>query len=397
MNDNSASQNTEQASSTRGKRLLILAAAVVLLGGGYGAWWYTHGRYFESTDDAYVSSDHIQVGSEVAGTVISVLADDTQHVDAGQVVVQLDPADAKLALDQAEANLATTVRTVHALFTQSEGLEAQIRARQIELAQARADLARRKQVAAQGGVSGEELQHAKDQVAQLDATLSATRKDLATVRVKIDNTTIENHPDVLAAETQVRQAALALARTTVRAPAAGTVVNRSVQVGQRIAPGQSLMTVVPLDSVWVDANFKEVQLTQVRVGQPVTLHSDLYGSDVDYHGKIAGLSAGTGNAFALLPTQNASGNWIKIVQRLPVRITLDPKEIKEHPLRVGLSMTAEVDLHDQSGSLVASAVRLGPQQTAAYTPAPEIEQKIAQIIASNADVEHDQDQGKATP
>ncbi|WP_115717542.1 efflux RND transporter periplasmic adaptor subunit [Gallaecimonas mangrovi] len=385
MSDNSSSQtqNQQPAKGTRRKRLLILAAVVVIVGAGYGAWWWTSGQYYQSTDDAYVAGDHIAVGPEVNGTVVAVKVDDTQTVKAGQVLVQLDQADAKLALAKAEANLASTVRSVHALFKQSDGLAAQIKARQVELKQAQADLSRREKVAAQGGVSREDLQHAKDKVAQLQATLTATEKDLDTVKVRIDNTTVANHPDVQAAAEQVREAALALARTTVKAPADGVVVNRVVQVGQRVNPGQVLMTVVPINDVWVDANFKEVQLTDVRVGQPVTLTADLYGSSVTYHGKVAGLSAGTGNAFALLPIQNASGNWIKIVQRLPVRIALQPSELKEHPLRVGLSMDAEIDLHDQSGSLVASKVMIGPKAKPEDAVSAAVNQQITDIIRRN--------------
>ena len=382
---NDSSQNSDQVSapSPRRKRLVLLALLILICAGAYLFWWWTDGQFYEQTDDAYVTGDHIALEPEISGTVVQVNVDNTQHVKAGQILVKLDPADANLALSKAEAKLASTVRNVHSLFMQSQGLIAQINASRIELNQAKADLLRRQQVAAEGGVSSENLQHAKDQVARLKATLTSTRKNLASIKVRIDHTTVQTHPDVLAAAEAVRQAALELARTTLRAPTSGTVVNRSVQVGQHVSPSQKLMTIVPLSHVWVNANFKEVQLAKVRVGQPVSLISDLYGSSVTYHGHVAGFSAGTGNAFALLPTQNASGNWIKIVQRLPIRIALDPNELKQHPLRVGLSMTAKIDLHDQSGSLVASKVLIGPSTKPAYQISPDITKRIAQIIAQN--------------
>ncbi|WP_028008903.1 HlyD family secretion protein [Solimonas flava] len=376
--------SSSPANGARRRRMLVLALIVVLALGGYGAWWFVHGRYYESTDDAYVASDLVQITSEVAGTVTALHVDDTQHVERGQVLVELDPADAEVALAGAEAELARTVRSVRGLYSQSEGLRAQIRAREVALQAARGDLKRRLEVAADGGVSAEELQHARDQVAQLEAALATSREDLATNIAQTENTTVEDHPQVLAAAAKVREAALALKRTRISAPVSGVVARRGVQVGQRIAPGAPLMAVVPLANAWVDANFKEVQLVQMRIGQPVELHADLYGRSVRYHGKVAGLGAGSGAAFALLPAQNASGNWIKIVQRVPVRIALDAQELAVHPLRVGLSMTATVDLHDTSGTLVATQVRSGPQQViASEEHDAAVDQRIAGIIARN--------------
>ncbi len=371
------------ANGKRRKRLIALAVVVVLGLGAYSAWWALHGRYFEETDDAYVATDLVQITSEVAGTVTGLYVDDTQHVDAGQLLVQLDPADAEIALAGAEAELARTVRTVRGVFAQSDGLSAQIRESEVALASARADLKRRLDVG-DGAVSAEELAHARQQVARLEAALAAGREQLATTRAQIDDTTIETHPQVAAAVARVREASLALRRTRVVAPVAGIVARRGVQIGARIAAGAPLMAVVPLDHAWVDANFKEPQLERVRIGQPVKLHADLYGSSVVYHGRVAGLSAGSGSAFALLPAQNASGNWIKIVQRVPVRIALDPQELAAHPLRVGLSMTAQVDLHDSSGSLVARELRAAPQQLA-VSPAHDagVDSRIAAIISAN--------------
>ncbi|MFT4046019.1 MAG: HlyD family efflux transporter periplasmic adaptor subunit [Solimonas sp.] len=373
------------ANGTRRRRLLILAAVAVLGAIAYAAYYFLYGRYYESTDDAYAAADLVQITSEVAGTVTGLHADDTQHVERGQLLVELDPADAEVALAGTEADLARTVRSVRGLYAQHDALQAQIRARDVALRAARGDLQRRLEVAGDGGVSAEELQHARDQVAQLEAALATAQQDLETNTAQIDNTTIETHPQVLVAAAKVREAALMLKRTRIVAPVSGTVARRGVQVGQRIAAGAPLMAVVPLADAWVDANFKEVQLEQMRVGQPVELHADIYGKDARYHGKIAGLGAGSGSAFALLPAQNASGNWIKIVQRVPVRVALDAKELETHPLRVGLSMTATVDLHDTSGSLVAAQVRAAPQQlVTSEAHDAGTDRRIADIIARNA-------------
>ncbi|HEX7114565.1 MAG TPA: efflux RND transporter periplasmic adaptor subunit [Steroidobacter sp.] len=377
--------STTPASSKRRVRLIAFSLLVVVALAAYAAYWLIHGRFYESTDDAYVAADLVQITSEIPGTVRAVHVDDTQHVESGQLLVEIDPSDAQVAMAQAEAELARTVRQVRGLFSQAEGLRAELRQREVMLKAARADLARRQQVASDGGVSAEDLQHAQDLVAQLEAELNVTRQTLRTTLAQIEGTDIATHPQVLAAAARVRDAELALERTKIYAPVSGVVARRSVQIGARIAAGVPLMAVVPLDSAWVDANFKEVQLSNVRIGQPVELHSDFYGDDVVYHGRVAGLGAGSGSAFALLPPQNASGNWIKIVQRVPVRIALDPEELAAHPLRVGLSMHARIDLHDTSGPLLATQIRMEPQQlppNERFVAAAE--ERIARIIAANA-------------
>jgi membrane fusion protein (multidrug efflux system) len=377
--------STTPATSKRRARLIAFSLLVVVALAAYAAYWLFHGRFYESTDDAYVAADLVQITSEIPGTVRAVHVDDTQHVERGQLLVEIDPSDAQVAMAQAEAELARTVRQVRGLFPQAEGLRAELRQREVMLKAARADLARRQQVASDGGVSAEDLQHAQDLVAQLEAELNVTRQTLRTTLAQIEGTDIATHPQVLAAAARVRDAELALERTKIYAPVSGVVARRSVQIGARIAAGAPLMAVVPLDSAWVDANFKEVQLSNVRIGQPVELHSDFYGDDVVYHGRVAGLGAGSGSAFALLPPQNASGNWIKIVQRVPVRIALDPEELAAHPLRVGLSMHARIDLHDTSGPLLATQIRMEPQQlppNERFVAAAE--ERIARIIAANA-------------
>jgi membrane fusion protein (multidrug efflux system) len=336
-----------------------------------------------------VSSDLVQITSEVAGTVIAVHVDDTQHVDRGQPLLELDPADAEVAMASAEAELARSVRSVRGVFSQAEGIKAQINERQVALNAARADLKRRQMSSGDGSVSDEELQHARDQVAQLSAALNVSNESLTTTQAQITGTQIESNPQVLAAAAKVREVALSLKRTKINAPVAGVVARRGVQIGSRIAAGTPLLAVVPLDQAWVDANFKEVQLPRMRIGQPVELHADLYGGDVTYHGKVAGLGAGSGSAFALLPAQNASGNWIKIVQRVPVRIALDPQELAAHPLRVGLSMKVDVDLHDTSGSLVATTCARPQRSVMSEEHDNEIDAKIARIIADNAGLNGD--------
>ena len=388
MNDDPTPAATAQAAPTatsKRRRSLVVLGGVAILGGlVYGSYWFLSARHFQSTDDAYVDGDLVQITSEVPGTVISLTADDTQGVRREQTLLELDPADARVAMSNADARLAEAVREVRTRFATAEQLRAQIVEREIELKRAQDDYGRRSNLLQDGAVSSEELSHTGDNIAQIRANLIEAREQLKATTVQIDGTTVETHPQVLAAEAAVRDAALALRRTRILAPVTGVVARRSVQVGQRVAPGTPLMAVVPLDDVWVDANFKEVQLKDMRIGQPVEVRSDVYGRSVKYHGKLVGLSAGSGSAFALLPAQNASGNWIKIVQRVPVRIALDPQELKSHPLRVGLSTTVSVDIRDTSGALIASQVRSEPIPVqASLGNDPEVDARIAHILTAN--------------
>lgn len=382
------SDETVPAANGNGARrrgLLILGAVVAVLGIAYTAYWLLVARYYESTDDAYVASDIVQITSEVSGAVLGVHVDDTQTVERGQVLVELDPADARIAVASAEAELARTVRQVRSLYAQADQLRAQITERETDLKKAQSDYTRRQSLVADGAVSGEELAHAQDTIAQMRAALQAGQRQLDATLAQIEGTTMDDHPEVLAAAAKLRDASLALHRTTIHAPVSGIVAKRAVQLGQHVTAGAPLLAVVPLDDVWIDANFKESQLRDVRVGQPVSVHADLYGKDVEYHGTVAGLAAGSGSAFALLPAQNASGNWIKIVQRLPVRIALDPEQLKRSPLRVGLSMHAEIEVRDTSGPLIASQVRSTPQPLQKSDgDDPRVEQRIAEIIQQNA-------------
>jgi membrane fusion protein (multidrug efflux system) len=375
------------APAPRGRRigLLLLGIAVLLGAIAYGTYWWVYASHYESTDDAYVNGDVVQVTSEVPGTVLAIHVDDTQTVPAGTPLLELDQADARVAMANAEAELARNVRQVRALFAQGGQLSAQIEQRESALRTAEADLTRRQGLLDDGAISGEELAHARDNVTALRAALAAAREQLAQTTAQVQGTELETHPQVLAAAAAVRSAALALRRTALVAPVGGVIAKRSVQVGQRVAAGTPLLAVVPLNDVWVDANFKEVQLARMRPGEPVIVHADLYGNAIDFHGRVAGLGAGSGSAFALLPAQNASGNWIKIVQRVPVRILLDPQELTSHPLRVGLSTHVRVDIADSSSAPPATALRNTVQPVqASVGDDPSIEARIAAIIRDNS-------------
>ena len=378
----------KKSPSKRRKYLLIATAVIALALIGYGIYWFVALRHFENTDDAYVAGNVVQLTPQVGGTVVSITADDTELVQAGRPLVQLDDADARVALDSATAQLAQAVREVRTLFVNNGTLSATIASRNADVTRARADLARRQELVSTGAVSTEELDHAKSALQSALSAATAAREQLTSNQVLTDRTSVAQHPNVLRASGQVQAAYLALARTTLPAPITGYVAKRSVQVGQRVAPGMPLLSIVPLNALWVDANFKEVQIARMRIGQPATLHSDLYGSNVVFHGKVAGLAAGTGSAFALLPTQNASGNWIKVVQRVPVRITLDPQELAAHPLRLGVSMQVDTDIAQSGGNSLTSnqpARTVAAYQTAVFDNAGvKAAALIAKIIADNS-------------
>lgn len=383
--------------------MLAVLALTLLAGLGYGVWWFIYDRHYESTDNAYVQAPVVQITPQVGGTVLAVLADDTDIVKAGQPLVRLDPADAKLALERARAQLAQTVREVRTLYANTGALTAAVRLREADVARAQNDVTRaaddvnrRAPLTASGAVGGEEMKHvqaqlasAKSVLAGAQSALAAAREQAASSRALTDGTSVEKHPNVQRAATALREAWLTTQRNELLAPVAGQVARRTVQVGQRIAPGTPLMAVVPLDQVWVEANFKEVQLRKMRIGQPVKLTADLYGNKVEYPGHVAGFGAGTGAAFALLPAQNATGNWIKVVQRVPVRVELDEKQLAGHPLRVGLSMEVTVDVAPQSGApvLAADAQRIAPRassRTSVFdTDTAGADRMVNDIIARN--------------
>ncbi|MEE1886751.1 HlyD family secretion protein [Pseudomonas carassii] len=377
------------APDNTGKRkvwLLALLLVLILAGAGTWAWYSLVGRWHESTDDAYVNGNVVEITPLVTGTVTSIGADDGDLVHAGQVLLQFDPSDSEVALQSAEAKLARTVRQVRGLYSNVDSLKAQLQTRQAELQKAQQDYHRRKVLADSGAIAAEEVAHSRDDLTVAQAAVNSARQQLNTSTALVDDTVVSSHPEVMAAAADLRQAYLDHARTTLVAPVTGYVAKRTVQLGQRLQPGTTTMAVIPLDEVWIDANFKETQLRDMRIGQPVEITADLYGSEVRYTGTVDSLGAGTGSAFALLPAQNATGNWIKIVQRVPVRIHLDPEQLKTHPLRIGLSTVAEVDLHDQSGPALAQQ----PPQQASYTTQVydrqlvEADDLIARLIHENS-------------
>ena len=353
-------------SAKRKTALTILSVLVVVGLAGYIGYEWIVGKRYESTDNAYVNANVVQITPLVGGTVRAIHADDTDFVKAGQPLVSLDPADAKVALDQASSQLAQTVRETRTLFANNGTYESQVKARdadvkrmQSDLARLESDVARRKPLLDSGAVGKEEYDHAVAQVtsarsavAAAQSALQAAQDQLNSNKVLTDGTDAADHPNVQRAAARMREAYLAMQRTDLQSPVDGWVARRSVQLGQRVAAGTPLMAVVGLQQVWVDANFKESQVAKLRIGQPVKLSADVYGDKVEFDGKVVGLSAGTGAAFALLPAQNATGNWIKVVQRVPVRIALDAKQVSQHPLRVGLSMEVTVNVEDKSGKML---------------------------------------------
>ena len=347
----------------RRRALALLALIVVLALIGYTTYWALVARYRESTDDAYVSGNLVQVTPQVTGTVVSIGADETDLVREGTTLVALGATDAKLTLARAEAELGHTVREVHKLFISTRQFEAGVELGEVGLRRAQADLKRREGMDEAGALSAEDLQHAREMETGSVAGLALAQAQLESNRAMVANTTVEQHPQVQAAAAQVREAYLALKRTEIPAPVTGYLAKRAVQVGQRVNPGEPLMAIVPLKEVWVDANFKESQIRHLRIGQPVKLTADLYGDSVEYKGTVQGVGLGTGAAFSLLPAQNATGNWIKVVQRLPVRIAIDPEQLQKNPLRVGLSMMVIVDTHNRDGAVLAQSSRTQPAFT----------------------------------
>ena len=372
-----------QRAMRRRKGFLVFGAVIVIAGLAYTGWWLFAGRFTESTDDAYVAGNIVAVTSRETATVTALYADNTQGVHRGQLLIEMDPSAAEVNMRSAEANLARVARSVRGTFASADSYSAQLSQAEVALAQAKSDYQRR-QGALAGAVSGEELGHARDAIQAAEAAVNSARGGLAQAQSGISGLDIAHNPDVLAAEAQLRSAALMLAHMKVVAPVDGEIAQRTVQVGQHVNAGAPLMAVVPLSDVWVDANFKEGQLARMRIGQPVTITTDLYGSKVVYHGHVAGLGAGAGSAFAVLPAQNASGNWIKIVQRVPVRISLDQAELKDNPLRVGLSVSADVDVTDQSGPRVAGSPVTGVMRgDTGEDVGPEVDALVTKILADN--------------
>ena len=369
----------------RRRGLTLIAAAVGVVALFWGGWHVLVGRHQLDTDNAYVVGNVLQITPQVGGAVLSIQAEETDFVRAGQLLVKLDAADARVVLEQAQAQLAQSVREVRAMFANNALLTAQVNLRDAELQRAQSDVNRRAPLVASGAVSQEEFQHASAQLSAAQSALTAAKEQLSAGQIQTEGTSVQAHPNVERAAAKLREAYLAFQRVELKAPIDGHIAKRSVQVGQRVQAGAPLMSLVALNQLWVDANFKESQLKALRIGQSAELVADVYGKKVVFHGKVAGLGAGTGSAFSLLPAQNATGNWIKVVQRVPVRIALDPQELNANPLRVGLSMDVKVDISDQSGKALADAVREdNVSATAIYdSQQAAADAEVKRIIAAN--------------
>ena len=371
--------------SSRKKNILLQSLFFIAVAAGAGAWWFRELRGSESTDDAYVAGNVVPVMPQVAGNVVTLHADDTQLVQAGMPLVEMDPTDAKLALVRSEIQLAQTLRQVQQQMAELKQFDATIALRQAELDRVAGDQNRREVLGMTNAVGKEEVLHARQNVVAGKAALQVAIQQRNTLQAKLRNTPLAEQPEVRQAAEQVRQAWLDLQRTTILSPVSGVIAKRSVQVGSHVAVGAPLMAVVPLDQLWVDANFKEVQLEHLRIGQPVELSADLYGDKIVYHGEVEGLAAGTGSVFSLLPAQNATGNWLKVVQRLPVRIKLRAEELQQHPLRLGLSMLVTVDVSNTDGPLITEAQH---KATLATTQSLNVDlagadERVRQIIVAN--------------
>ncbi|MCL6327611.1 multidrug efflux MFS transporter periplasmic adaptor subunit EmrA [Pectobacterium polaris] len=385
--ENQVPQTPQKNKKQQRKRVLsMLTFIFVVLGCAWLVYWFLVLRHHQSTDDAYVAGNQIQIMAQVSGSVTHVNVDNTDFVKQGQVLVELDPTDALQAFERAKTGLANSVRQTHQLIINSKQYQANIELRQTELNKAQSDLSRREALGSANAIGREEVQHARDAVATAKAALEVARQQYQANQAMILDTPLEKQPAIQQASVEMRDAWLALQRTKIVSPIDGYVSRRSVQIGARISSTSALMAVVPANHLWVDANFKETQLANMRIGQPATVIADIYGDDVVYQGKVVGLDMGTGSAFSLLPAQNATGNWIKVVQRLPVRIEIDPKQVAEHPLRIGLSALVNVDTANTEGSALAETSRTTPayQSDALTLDLTPVNQEISAIIQANA-------------
>ncbi len=389
MSENAAIPAPQQSVKKKGKRkrlLLLLTLLFIIIAVAWGIYWFLVLRHFEETDDAYVAGNQVQIMAQVSGSVTKVWADNTDYVQKGDVLVTLDETDAQQAFEKAQTELASSVRQTRQQMINSKQLQANINVQKTALSQAQTDLNRRVPLGSANLIGREELQHARDAVASAQAQLDVAIQQYNANQAMILGTRLEDQPAVKQAATEVRNAWLALQRTKIVSPLTGYVSRRSVQPGAQISPTTPLMAVVPATNLWVDANFKETQLAHMRIGQSVTVVSDVYGDDIKYTGKVVGLDMGTGSAFSLLPAQNATGNWIKVVQRLPVRIELDQKQLTDHPLRIGLSTLVTVDTTNRDGQMLANQARKNPayESNAREISLEPVNKLINDIVQANA-------------
>jgi membrane fusion protein, multidrug efflux system len=390
MNANIDAPATTPPNGKRRRILLLIAVIFIVIGALWAAYWVLVLDKREKTDDAYINGNRVVISAQVSGTVVAVLADDTQLVNAGQVLVKLDPTDAQTALSRAASALGSAVRQVRQQKATAGQYDSEIETRKLELSRAQIDLAKREPLVADQAIAGEEVRHAEESVHLARAALAQAERQSLSAHALVDGTPVESNPTVLQAKDAYRDAWIAAQRNAVVAPVSGYVAERSVQLGQHIQAGEALMTVIPLHALWVDANFKEVQLRNLRIGQKTEVRSDLYGGSFIFHGHVEGMSAGTGAAFSLLPPQNASGNWIKVVQRVPVRILIDDNDLIKSPLRVGLSATVTVDTTSREGPVLATQASDKPVgDTQVYTQ--DLEKANAEadaVVRRNLGAEH---------
>ena len=353
--DTQTSSNNKSQQRKKGLSIFILLLLLIAIGSA--AYWYFFIKGFEETEDAYVSGNQVMVSAQVAGNIAKINVDNMDPVQAGDVLLELDDTNAKLSFEQAKSNLANAVRQVSQLNYTVKQLKSAVRANEITLAQAQGNLNRRVQLVKDGAIDKESFQHAKEAVELAKANLTTSQNQLEANQALLLDGPLSEQPQIQSAVSNLKQAWLNLERTKIRSPIKGYVARRNAQVGQAVSIGGALMAVVTTDQMWLDANFKETQLTHMRIGQSAEIHFDLYGKDKTFNGKVVGIEMGTGSAFSLLPTQNATGNWIKVVQRVPVRIQLDPQQLAENPLRIGLSATVKVNVTDSQGETLRNQAR----------------------------------------
>ncbi|MEI9749184.1 multidrug efflux MFS transporter periplasmic adaptor subunit EmrA [Moellerella wisconsensis] len=370
----------------RRNALLLLSFIFIIVGVGWFAYWFLILRHYETTDNAYVAGNQVQIMSQVSGSVMTVNVDNTDYVKSGSVLVELDPKDALLALEKAKTTLANNVRQTHQQIVNSKQYQANIALRRSDLNRLQNDLKRREVLGNSNLIGKEELQHAREAVISAKAALDVAIEQFNANQAIILDTPIDKQPAVEQAATEVKNAWLALQRTKIVSPVDGYVSRRSVQIGAQVTPAKPLMAIIPAEGMWIDANFKETQLADMRIGQPAKVITDFYGDDLVFKGTVVGLDMGTGSAFSLLPAQNASGNWIKVVQRLPVRIALDPLQLEEHPLRIGLSANVTVDTQNKQGKVLSKSTRITPayHTSALMIDMSPADQIVTDIINSNS-------------
>ena len=353
--DTQTSSNNKSQQRKKGLSIFILLLLLIAIGSA--AYWFFFIKGFEETEDAYVSGNQVMVSAQVAGNISKINVDNMDPVQAGDVLLELDDTNTKLSFEQAKSNLANAVRQISQLNYTVKQLKSAVRANEITLAQAQGNLNRRVQLVKDRAIDKESFQHAKEAVELAKANLTTSQNQLEANQALLLDGPLSEQPQIQSAVSNLKQAWLNLERTKIRSPIKGYVARRNAQVGQAVSVGGALMAVVTTDQMWLDANFKETQLTHMRIGQSAEIHFDLYGKDKTFNGKVVGIEMGTGSAFSLLPTQNATGNWIKVVQRVPVRIQLDPQQLAENPLRIGLSATVKVNVTDSQGETLRNQAR----------------------------------------